>query len=66
MTTFNVPDMTCGHCEATVTKAIQTVDQSAIVRADLAANKIDVTTTAANDAILAVLDEAGYPSSVAA
>ncbi|MFT6656961.1 MAG: copper chaperone [Maritalea sp.] len=63
---FNVPDMTCGHCEATVTKAIQGVDQSATVKADLAANKIEVASTAGSEAILAALDEAGYPSSVAA
>lgn len=65
MTTFNVPDMTCGHCEATVTNAIQGIDQSAIVKADLVTNKIEVTSTAKTEAILGVLNEAGYPSSVA-
>ncbi|AVX03904.1 heavy-metal-associated domain-containing protein [Maritalea myrionectae] len=65
MAKFNVPDMTCGHCEATVSKAIKEIDGSADVKADLSANKIDVTSTADNAAILAALDAAGYPSTVA-
>ncbi|AVX03910.1 hypothetical protein MXMO3_01380 [Maritalea myrionectae] len=65
MTKFNVPDMTCGHCEATVRKAIGEIDGTADVKVDLSANKIDVTSTANNDDILAALDEAGYPSSIA-
>lgn len=65
MTKFNVPDMTCGHCEATVRKAIEEIDGAADVKVDLSANKIDVTSTAANDDILAALDAAGYPSSIA-
>jgi copper chaperone len=65
MTKFNVPDMTCGHCEATVRKAIGEIDGAADVKVDLSANKIDVTSTAANDDILAALDKAGYPSSIA-
>lgn len=64
MTTFNVPDMTCGHCEATVSKAIKDIDGGADVKADLSKNTIDVTTTADNNAILAALNSAGYPSSI--
>ena len=33
---FNVPDMTCGHCVATVTKAVKALDPVAEVKADLA------------------------------
>lgn len=65
MAKFNVPDMTCGHCEATVSKAIKEIDGTADVKADLSANKIDVTSTANNADILAALDAAGYPSSIA-
>jgi copper chaperone len=65
MAKFNVPDMTCGHCEATVSKAIKEIDGSADVKADLSSHKIDVTSTADNNAILAALDAAGYPSTVA-
>lgn len=65
MTVFKVPDMTCGHCEATVSKAIKDIDESADVKADLGQNRIEVTSSAGNDAILAALDAAGYPSSLA-
>ncbi len=64
MTVFNVPDMTCGHCEATVSKAIKEIDTNADVKADLGQNKIDVTSSADNETILAALDAAGYPSSL--
>ncbi len=64
MAKFNVPDMTCGHCEATVSKAFKEIDGSADVKADLSTNKIDVTSTADNAAILAALDAAGYPATV--
>ncbi|MCF4098971.1 heavy-metal-associated domain-containing protein [Maritalea mediterranea] len=65
MTKFNVPDMTCGHCEAAVLKAIKDVDSSADIKVDLSEHKIDVTSKADNDDILAALNAAGYPSSLA-
>jgi copper chaperone len=64
MTTFNVPDMTCGHCEAVITKAIQELDSTADVKADLAANKITVTSKVDGSEILAALEATGYPSSL--
>ena len=62
---FNLPDMTCGHCVATVTKALKTLDAAAEVKADLATRTVTVETTAPAAAVSRALDEAGYPNSAA-
>lgn len=35
MSTFSVPDMTCGHCVRSITEAIQAVAPQATVSTDL-------------------------------
>ncbi|MEO8058314.1 MAG: heavy-metal-associated domain-containing protein [Burkholderiales bacterium] len=42
MTTFEVNDMTCGHCVSTITKAVKIVDQSAQVQIDLATHRVSI------------------------
>lgn len=59
---FNVPDMTCGHCVSTVTKAVKALDAAADVKADLAAKTVTVETSAPAAAVSKALDEAGYPN----
>ena len=61
--TFNVPDISCGHCVATVTRAIKALDPAAEVTADLAAKIVTVASTATAAAVAKALDEAGYPNS---
>ncbi|MDO9638233.1 MAG: heavy-metal-associated domain-containing protein [Pseudotabrizicola sp.] len=57
---FHIETMTCGGCARGVTKAIQTVDATAVVVADPPARRVEVTTTAARDQIVAALTEAGF------
>lgn len=59
---FNVPDMTCGHCVATVTKAIKAVDADAEVQTDLASKTVTVASTAPVSALSKAMDQAGYPN----
>lgn len=59
---FDIPDMTCGHCAGTVTKAIKSVDPTAVPNVDLSARKATVETKADPNTIGAALDEAGYPA----
>ena len=42
MTTLKVPDMTCQHCVATITKLIQQQDPAAQVQTDLALHTVSV------------------------
>lgn len=63
MMKFTVPDMTCGHCVSTVTKAIKGLDAAAEVKADLASKTLAVETSA--PAVAKALEDAGYPSTAA-
>ena len=61
MVTFEVQDMTCGHCVSRITKAVRAIDQGAQVTADLATHRVRIEpsgsdTTQLSDAIR----EAGY------
>lgn len=63
---LSVPDMSCGHCKATVEKTIAAVDQAARVEVDLTTRTVDVTGTAATETLLKALADEGYPATVAA
>ena len=60
---LNVPDMSCGHCVATITKAVKGLDASAEVNADLAAKQVTVKTGLSAEKVMKALDDAGYPAS---
>jgi copper chaperone len=42
MNTFEVKDMTCGHCVSTITKAVNAVDADAKVQIDLATHRVQI------------------------
>ncbi|MDD2342883.1 MAG: heavy-metal-associated domain-containing protein [Tolumonas sp.] len=64
MTTLHVPDMTCQHCVATITKLIQQADQDAKIEIDLSQHKVAVEGTLTAEALVALLDDAGYTPTV--
>ena len=61
---FRIEGMTCGGCAKLVTAAINSVDPGARVEANPAARTVRVETSASEDQILKVLDQAGYPATV--
>lgn len=60
---FHIENMTCFGCAKSVTKAIKSIDASAVVEPDPANRKVDVRTSVSRSAVEAVLVEAGYPAS---
>ena len=60
MLKLNVPDMTCGHCAGTVTKAVQGVDGQASVTVDLPSRTVSIVTTADAGRIAQAIEAAGY------
>ena len=61
MISFQVNDMTCGHCVNTITQAVKVADKDATVQFDLAAHRVDIETAAVGAAGLArVISDAGY------
>ena len=57
---FTVQGMTCGHCEMAVTKAVKRQDPNAQVRIERSANKVNVESTAAREALARAIAEQGY------
>lgn len=60
MTTFSIPDMSCGYCKAKVEQTIHALDPAAQIEFDMAARRISVKSSAE-----AALVEAGYPATPA-
>ncbi len=61
MISFQVNDMTCGHCVGAITKAVQALDHKATVNIDLAARRVDIEPTGSNALQLSeAIKQAGY------
>lgn len=58
---FNVQGMTCGHCEKAVTRAVQSLDPTAVVKVELATGKVEVLSARPRDEIAKAIAEEGYP-----
>jgi copper chaperone len=59
---FTVPNMTCGGCAKSVTKALLGVDPQARIETNPAAGEVKVDSTLAASELLAVLGKVGYPA----
>jgi copper chaperone len=62
MIALHVPDMTCGHCVGTVTKAVQAVDRTAQIRIDLDRHRVEIEPSPGADSqrLVEAIREAGY------
>ncbi|MFD1712511.1 heavy-metal-associated domain-containing protein [Ottowia sp. GY511] len=57
---FTVTGMTCGHCEAAVTRAIKQLDGGAQVKIDRSQDLVEVDSTEPRQAIADAIREEGY------
>ncbi|MDA0276278.1 MAG: heavy-metal-associated domain-containing protein [Proteobacteria bacterium] len=60
MIEFKVPDMTCGHCASTITKAVKELDTGAKLDISLAEHRVRVDSKATREALQHAIAEAGY------
>ena len=60
MIELKVPDMTCGHCVSTITKAVKDLDASAKVEVSLPDHRVLVDTKASKEDLVRSIAEAGY------
>ncbi|MCK0137637.1 heavy-metal-associated domain-containing protein [Aliiroseovarius sp. F47248L] len=60
MATFHMPDMSCGHCKASVTEALTQAGAEQL-SFDMEARTVDVTGLA-SETVIAKLDEIGFPA----
>jgi len=61
MLRFYIPNMTCGGCAKSVTKALLSIDPQARIETDPPAREVRVDSATEESAFLAALNEAGYP-----
>ncbi|MEY8099158.1 heavy-metal-associated domain-containing protein [Falsihalocynthiibacter sp. S25ZX9] len=62
MRKFKVPDMSCGHCTATIEKAVVAADSTAALTFDLKEHVVSVDSCLDNEAFKEILKTAGYSS----
>jgi copper chaperone len=60
MTTLSIPEMSCGHCKASVDKAIKSLDPAASLDFDMTARTVAVETSASLAAMQTALKAVGY------
>lgn len=63
---LHVPDMTCNHCVASITKAIKEISSDAHVVADLHEHVVEIANLVhvAPHKVIAALDEIGFEASL--
>lgn len=64
MTLLSVPDMSCGHCKASVETALAALPDAGRIEVDLTTRHVTVTGAAAPATLLAALDGIGFPAQV--
>lgn len=62
---IHVPEMSCGHCTAAITKEIASLDPGAEVTTDLSSQMIELTTSQSEAAVINAIKLAGYDASPA-
>jgi len=65
MTKLSIPEMSCGHCKASVEKAVAGVDANAKVAVDLENRTVSITSSLDEAALIGAIKEGGYESSPA-
>jgi len=60
MVDLKVPDMTCGHCVSTITKAVKELDASATLDISLADHRVSVQSKASKESLVHCIAEAGF------
>jgi len=60
MIEFTVQDMTCGHCAATITEAVKSVDPAGRCEINVAARRVKVESAFPAERIAAAITRAGY------
>ncbi|QPF75676.1 heavy-metal-associated domain-containing protein [Roseateles sp. DAIF2] len=63
---FHLPDMSCGHCVATVTETVRELDAAATLQFDREARRVAIDSRLERAELARALGEAGYPPAEAA
>jgi copper chaperone len=64
MIALSIPDMSCGHCTGVITNTVKALDPAASLQFEMENHRVNVETAVPVPALLAALDEAGYPATI--
>ncbi|MCF7699264.1 heavy-metal-associated domain-containing protein [Loktanella sp. M215] len=62
MTTYSIPDMSCGHCKATIEKTVHGLDPAATLTFDMPARTVQVQSGTDDARLQQALAAEGYPA----
>ncbi len=57
---LHVPDMTCGHCASTISKAVRELDPAARLDFSLGEHRVRIASSATRESLREAIAEAGY------
>lgn len=60
MTRFSVPEMSCGHCKATIENALLDADAGADLTFNMEAREVEIDSVLEVSEVLATMKQAGY------
>jgi copper chaperone len=60
MTDFTIPDMTCGHCEASIRKVVTALPGVDDIVVDRANKRVSVHGSASDEAVSKAIETAGF------
>ncbi len=63
---FNVPDMSCGHCTASIKTAITALDKDAMMDINIDAKTVGIESQKSAAEIMDALDRIGFPATALA
>lgn len=58
--TFHIPEMSCAHCSAAITRALYTLEPGALIAIDLPARTAQIESARPPQDLIAALDDAGF------
>ncbi len=65
MTKLSIPDMSCGHCRASISQALEGIPGVAAITFDQDNRTAQIDGTAAPGTLIAALNQIGFPATVA-
>lgn len=60
MSSFAVPEMSCGHCKAAIERAVSAADPAARVRVDLSTRTVSIDSLLDPAVLMSAIETAGY------
>jgi copper chaperone len=66
MIRLHIPDMSCGHCTGVITKTVKGLDPNANLEFNMDGRVATIESSQPEATLLAALEAAGYPATLAA